>query len=96
MPPTVAIDGIPLFEVRGLPALSAEQRASRIRARIEAFAEDASLPAEAVRMIPEDDLTSIYAGNRLLVRVNEADARAEGLDRRMLAGCSIGSASSRR
>ena len=82
----VLLDGETLFRVRGTSTYPAEERARRITGRIEEVARTASVAPEAVKAVPGEDLVNITAGDRFLVAVTEADARLEGLDRRLLAG----------
>ena len=81
----VVVDGIRLFDVSGVPAVSATRRAERVAGRIVAFGSDASLATDSLRLVDHDDLTEIFAGNLLLMRVSEIDAHGEGLDRSTLA-----------
>ena len=82
----VLLDGETLFRVRGTTTYPAEERASRIARRIEEVARTASIAPETVQAVPGEDLVNINAGDRFLAAVTEADARLEGLDRRLLAG----------
>jgi small-conductance mechanosensitive channel len=81
----VVLDGETLFRVRGTTTYPAEERARRIAGRIEEVARTASTAPETVQAVPGEDLVNINAGDRFLVAVTEADARLEGLDRRLLA-----------
>ena len=81
----VTLDGEALFQVRGIPAYPAEERAKAIRKRIEAVAADPSVPAESLRMEEMEDRTRIMAGDRLVAAFIDSDAAAEGLSRQLLA-----------
>jgi small-conductance mechanosensitive channel len=81
----VEIDGQVLFRVRGVSAFPAPARAAAIAARIEAFAADASVPADAVKPVEGEEGTTIFAGNRLLMVLVDADARLESVNRPVLA-----------
>jgi small-conductance mechanosensitive channel len=81
----VVLDGETLFRVRGTSTYPAEDRARRISARIEEVARTASIAPEAVQATPAEEFVNIGVGDRFLVAVTEADARVEGLDRRLLA-----------
>jgi small-conductance mechanosensitive channel len=85
----VVLDGETLFRVRGASTFPAEERARRISGRIEELARTASIAPEAVQAVPGEDLVNITAGDRFLVAVTDADARLEGLDRRLLAGAYV-------
>jgi len=81
----VEIDGQVLFRVRGATSMPAETRATRIGQRIEAFANDTSLPVSALRVADSDGLAWIVAGSRSIMAITEADARIEQLTRAELA-----------
>jgi small-conductance mechanosensitive channel len=82
----VTLDGQVLFEVRGIPAYPAEERAKTIKQRIEEIAADRSAAIESLRVVEMDDRTRIMAGDRLLVAFVDADAAAaEGVSRQLLA-----------
>jgi small-conductance mechanosensitive channel len=75
-----------LFEVRGVPAYPAEERAKTIKQRIEEIAADRSAAIESLRVGEMADRTRIMAGDRLLVAFVDADAAAaEGVSRQLLA-----------
>ena len=81
----VVLDGETLFRVRGSFTFPAEDRARRIAERIEEIARNPSISPEAVQAVPVDDVVNVTAGDRFLQVVTDADARLEGLDRRLLA-----------
>lgn len=81
----VVLDGETLFRVRGASTYPAEERARLISARIEDVARTASIAPEAVQAVSAEEFVNIAAGDRFLVAVTEADAKVEGLDRRLLA-----------
>jgi small-conductance mechanosensitive channel len=82
----VTLDGQVLFEVRGIPAYPAEERAKTIKQRIEEIAADRSAAIESLRVGEMADRTRIMAGDRLLVVFVDADAAAaEGVSRQLLA-----------
>lgn len=80
----VTVDGVPLFQVRGISAFPADRRAGMIADRIRAFAAtDASVTELQLR---EVDLgTAILAGERSILTVVSADAAPEGVTRQQLA-----------
>ncbi|MFZ5876574.1 MAG: mechanosensitive ion channel family protein [Nitrospirota bacterium] len=86
----VELDGAVLFPVRGTTSYPAEQRASAIRKRIEAAARDSAVRPDAIRTVEADATIDIMAGDRLLMSVFEADARMEGLERRVVAAAHAG------
>ncbi len=81
----VELDGDRLFWVRGISAYPAEQRAGRIRDRIEALARNPDFRAEQLRLVESDLGVNIVAGEQLVMSVFEADARMEGVRRSVLA-----------
>jgi small-conductance mechanosensitive channel len=81
----VEIDGQVLFRVRGTSSYPAEQRAAAIRDRIEAVGADRSIRSDMLRIVDADNVTTIYADDRLLMIVTDADARLEHLSRDYLA-----------
>ena len=81
----VKLDGEVLFQVRGIPAYPAEERAKTISKRIEAIAADRSVAAESLRVVEMEDRTRIMAGDSLVAVFVDADAVAEGVSRQLLA-----------
>jgi len=86
----VEIDGQVLFRVRGATSMPADVRASNIRRRIEAVADETSLPSSTLRTADADGLTWIRASGRSLMAVTDADARIEQLTRAELALAHLG------
>ncbi len=86
----VEIDGQVLFRVRGATSMPADVRAANIRRRIEAVADETSLPTSTLRAADADGLTWIRAGGRSLMAVTDADARMEQLTRAELALAHLG------
>ncbi|HXE98634.1 MAG TPA: hypothetical protein VN642_19685, partial [Dongiaceae bacterium] len=82
---SVTLDGTKLFQVRGVQAFSAEERASGIGARIEKLARDHSVRSDAIMTVEEEFATEIVAGDRVIMSVRDADARTEGITRQELA-----------
>jgi small-conductance mechanosensitive channel len=81
----VTVDGEVLFQVRGIPAYPAKERAQTIRKRIEAIAADHSVAAESLRVVEMEDRTRIMAGDSLVAGFVDADAAAEGVSRQLIA-----------
>jgi small-conductance mechanosensitive channel len=80
-PPSVApvvIDGRTLFYVRGVTAYPATERARAIAERIEAVA-DAPSTTSLLRLNESDYSTDIFAGDRLLMSIFNADVQIEGM-----------------
>ena len=81
----VEIDGSLLFRVRGTSSYPATERASAIRQRIVAAAEDPSVTLLSLAAVERDGAVRIMSGERLLATVVDADGELEGLSRRELA-----------
>ena len=81
----VEVDGYVLFRVRGASFFPAEKRAAAIAERIEAFAADPSVRADAVIPVEIENGIAIMAGSQRLMVVLEEDAKLESVDRRVLA-----------
>jgi small-conductance mechanosensitive channel len=81
----VKIDGVTLFQVRGVSAFPAERRAKEISARIEQLASDRMFDPDTLQMSEQDNATSIVAGKLSVVSIFDADARLENLERKILA-----------
>ena len=81
----VTLDGKTLFQVRGVTAHTAEQRAAAVGARIKAIAADPSIAIDALQAVDAGDRTQIGAGDRLVMFVVDADAALEGISRPLLA-----------
>ncbi len=85
----VELDGARLFQVRGVSAFPAEQRALRIRGRIEALARDPGFRVETLRAAESDQATKLMAGDQLVMGVYDSDARLEGVSRQVLAQANL-------
>jgi small-conductance mechanosensitive channel len=81
----VTLDGKVLFQVRGLPAYPAKERAAVISQRIKDVAADETIPLDAFRISELEDRTRITAGDRLVAGFVDADAAPEGATRQLLA-----------
>ena len=81
----VTVDGEVLFQVRGVPAYPAKERARAISERIEAVAADQSVAAESLRAVEMEDRSRIMAGDSLVAGFIDADAAPEGVSRQLLA-----------
>lgn len=81
----VIIDGYTLFSVRGVSSYPAEQRASAIKKRIEDVAEDLSIPANSIEIIPGESSHDLYAKSKFILSVIDADAKLEGVGREIIA-----------
>jgi small-conductance mechanosensitive channel len=81
----VKLDGIQLFLVRGATSYPAAQRARAIGDKIRAIAADPSVGIDSLRVVEVENQTSILAGDRLVMRVIDADAEIEGVSRKLMA-----------
>ena len=81
----VTLDGEVLFQVPGVTAYPAAERAQAIRQRIEAIAADRSIAIDSLRVVEMEDRSMIVADDRLVVAFVEFDAAAEGISRQILA-----------
>ncbi|HEY4370090.1 MAG TPA: mechanosensitive ion channel domain-containing protein [Steroidobacteraceae bacterium] len=75
----VSVDGVELFHVSGSASFPSAERARNVTARIEAAADDVSIPLSAVVTQPREGRIDIVAGNRHLVAVVASDAALEGV-----------------
>jgi small-conductance mechanosensitive channel len=81
----VTLDGQLLFQVRGLPAYPAAERARVIRKRIEDVAADRSVAIDSLRVVGMEDRTRVMASDSLVVGFVDADSAVEGVSRELLA-----------
>lgn len=81
----VRIDGAILFEVHGIAAYPASERAAVIERRIREWAADEEVSPEALRVVDSDDMSSIFAGRHFIMGLTNADAQQQGVRRPVLA-----------
>ncbi len=86
----VVVDGQELFQVRGVSAYPAEQRAQTIAGRIEDLAADKSIPVDQLRIVETGEVTRIQAGDHNVMGIVDADASIEGIPRRILSEVYLG------
>src|SRR5262249_9706115 len=77
----VVLDGVPVFRVRGLSHLPAQERAERIADRIASAAADASFDPATLRTEEGEAGTEIFAGSHRLMVVTDPDAAEERVPR---------------
>ena len=82
----VVVDGIILFDVRGVSAFPAERRAKEITARIEQMAANRTFDPESLQVVEKQGKSSIEAGDEGIMLVIDEDARLENIERKVLAG----------
>lgn len=80
----VVLDGETLFQVRGIGAYPAEQRAKEVAAKIEAAALDPDFDPAMLRAADRAPFTDVGGGRHLIVRVSDPDAAIEGVSRSLL------------
>jgi small-conductance mechanosensitive channel len=86
---TVELDGAELFRVRGVSSLRADVRAQRIHDQIVRVAADPSISVDSLRMIDENGVIRIVAGDLPLMGVVDADAALEQVERAALATANV-------
>jgi len=81
----VTLDGEVLFVLRGASAFPAERRAADVHAAILKAARNHSLAVSDFRIEESEPYSALWAGDIRLLRVFEADAELEALERSLLA-----------
>jgi small-conductance mechanosensitive channel len=81
----VTIDGRTLFQVRGVSSYPAEERAMVIADRIREAAADPTFEPGEVQVVESPEFSQIGAGQRVFMRLFNADAEVEQIDRHGLA-----------
>ena len=77
----VIVDGITLFNVRGVSAYPAEQRAADISRRIAEVADDPTVSLDSLTVVQAADWDEVHAGGKRVVSVFDSDARLEAVTR---------------
>src|SRR6476646_6138185 len=81
----VTVDGIGLFQVRGISVYPAETRAEAVAARIEALAADRKVPVDSIVVRETPQASVLAAGEQQLISVLDEDAQMDGIARPVLA-----------
>ncbi|MBK8576002.1 MAG: mechanosensitive ion channel [Elusimicrobia bacterium] len=81
----VTLDGQKLFDVIGVPSYSAEKRAGDISKRIHGILGDPSISTAAINVVLEKDFSVVMVGDRLVMRVFDADSGVPGFTSAMQA-----------
>ena len=81
----VAVDGRVLFKLRGVPSYPAEERAAQVRARILKLARTPSFDPESLQVVHLPHESRLAAAGKPVLRIVDADAAPEGVERRVLA-----------
>lgn len=85
----VTLDGRTLFKVRGVSSLTAAERAEMIGERIREVAADPRFDPQQVQIAEAPQMLQITAGPVVIVRVFDADAEVEQVDRMALAAVQL-------
>jgi small-conductance mechanosensitive channel len=80
----VVVDGETLFSVRGFSALPAEKRAAGIAERIQLVAAGSQYAPGSLRLVEENEFTTIQAGEISIMSVTDADAAVESVSRAIM------------
>lgn len=81
----VIVDGRVLFQVRGVTAYPAVQRAEEVRLRIVSLAEDESFNGSELTIVETEERSEIRRGEFVVLPVYDVDAALENLPRALLA-----------
>jgi small-conductance mechanosensitive channel len=81
----VVVDGVELFQVRGIEAYPAARRAAEIEGRIETFAANPALSPKVLTVTEVPGGSQIGFGKQALLTVLDVDAELEQLNRQLLA-----------
>jgi small-conductance mechanosensitive channel len=81
----VKLDGHVLFYLRGVSSFTAETRVKEINKKLKSFAENDSISADSIKIVDSKSYSGIYAGDKILLRILDADAEIEGIGREILA-----------
>jgi small-conductance mechanosensitive channel len=81
----VKVDGLFLFNVRGISSYPSELRAKSIVRRIEKAASNPFVSIDSVKIIDSEDKSMVYAGGEFIMNVYDIDAVQEGINRNTLA-----------
>ena len=74
----VVVDGRELFRVAGIKAFPAKKRAREIAVRIKQLADDPTFDPTTLRVVEDDGVQTIYAGDWAIIHINSADVSMEG------------------
>ena len=81
----VMVDGVALFRVRGVSSFPADQRARTIADRIRDIAANPAIRPDALRVEEMEYSSQLVADKQLVMNVYDADAKVEGVPRRLIA-----------
>lgn len=81
----VRVDGVKLFQVRGIAAYPAKRRAGEIQKNIEKLADDTAISVDTIKLNVLSDRIQIIANNKPLMAILDVDAELEGIKKELLA-----------
>ena len=81
----VIVDGRRLFLVRGISSFPAKERAKLIDKNIEEIANDDSLSPDSIKIVHNETFEEIALRGNIIMRVVDADAELEGINREIMA-----------
>ncbi len=82
----VILDGEELFLIQARTgSFSPEERAQAVQSRLESIAKDLSTSGDEIKIDEQEQLTSIVAGERLIITITPEDARLRDLSAQKLA-----------
>src|SRR3974390_254239 len=85
-PAAVHIDGRTIIEIKtAIGGYTAEERAARVQERLQAVAQNTSVPVSSIQSVDEESWSQVKANDFVILWVTEPDAIAAGQDRRKLA-----------
>lgn len=82
---SVVVDGQLVLKVRGVTSFPAAERAKSIHDRIVKAAQDDSISIDEIKIVNDEEMSKIVAGDRPLMVVYDVDGEIENLDRKLLA-----------
>ena len=81
----VIFEGKTLFNVIGISSYPAKERAEKIAARIQEFADNNSLSTDSIKSEELEDRIQLTVNGQLLIGIVDLDAQTEGIDKAILA-----------
>lgn len=81
----VRIDGRPVIGLRGVPSYPSQRRATDVKNRILAVANDPTIAPASIHVVHGPNSADVVAGSRAIVSAVQVDAVGEGIERDVLA-----------
>lgn len=82
---SVKLDGVELFQVRGIRSFPAQTRARKIEKRIVEIAKDPKISPDSIVIKPGPVFTTVQAGKIEIIKIVDADAALNNISRPVLA-----------